>query len=243
MLDFFLNARRALVSQWLRSLPVSELRKIAEERFEGRRFQSACFLGEVVQSGRCLGFPEFVFDADFVSLLKKPERALKALSGAKGCACFLPPEAGILNLEAPSMSTVIEFLSVVPSDMPCIRTGFLSTEFDVWESIALGFNGLCIHARHLDLFEIQFFTEICRDFKMSLVAIAESRETLSRIIESDCPYVGLWGYNVNTFAPDFAALSKMASKVPSTCLKVAFLSGDSHSEVEMLSKMHVSVAF
>jgi hypothetical protein len=241
LLDFFLNARRTVVAEWLQTIPIAELRKIAEERFVARKSVAAPFLGDVAQAGKCVNFPEFVFDEEFRSALHKPVRELSALSDAKGCACFLPPDAGILNLEIGATAQAMEFLAAVPSKIPCIRTGFLSTEFDVWESIALGFNGLCVHARVLDLYEIQLLTEICRDYKTSLIAIADSRETLARVLESDCPYVGLWGYNPNTFAPDFSGLSKMAPKVPSTCQKIAFLPGADAAEMQLLAKMQVGV--
>jgi hypothetical protein len=121
-----------------------------------------------------------------------------------------------------------------------LRTGFLSTEFDVLETVALGFQGLCIHARVLDVYEIQLLTEICRDFRITLVAIADSQETLARVLESDCPYAGLWGYDSKSFAPNFSIVSKLSSKVPSSCYRIAFLPSQPEPQWDVLQGMQVA---
>jgi hypothetical protein len=240
LLDFFLKARRALVEQWSRELPISELRALATENLEQRKLQPSRYLSDVFASKKCTPIPEFVFDCDFQVPLKRAPRKATALPENGACALFLPPEQGLFSLEEESSRTWKEFLNGLSSTQICLRTGFLSTEFDVLETVALGFQGLCVHARVLDVYEIQLLTEICRDYRITLVAIADSQEALARVLESDCPYAGLWGYDSKSFAPSFSLVSKLSSKVPSTCYRMAFLPSEPEPQWDVLHGMQVA---
>ncbi len=242
LLDFFLNARRALVREWTEELPISSLRQIADEEFKLRKHKSHCYLKDFQKSNVCLPLPEFVFDADFRHPLGRIQRGFFSPEAEEvgAVALFLPPSEGILTLDHDSAREWQSFLASMPPKALCLRTGFLSTEFDVLESIALGFGGVCIHARLLDVYEIQLLTEICRDFKMTMVAVADSAATLGRILESDCPYVGLWGYDAHSFTPDFGLISKLAPKIPGTCYRVAFLPSQPEPQWDVLKGMNIA---
>ncbi len=243
LLDFFINGRRSLVQQWQREISIPDLRKLAEERFSHRKMLPARYLGDFLNSKSCLPVPEFVFDSDFRAPLGRSEKSKMECPSAGASALFLPPEEGLFSLGGDSVPLWVDFLSQIPPEVLCLRTGFLSTEFDVLETAALGFHGLCVHARVLDLYEIQLFTEICRDFSMTLIAIADSASTVERILESDCPYVGLWGYDVETFSPQFSLLSKLVPKIPSTCHRVVFLPSTQQVPLDVLRSMSVGACF
>jgi hypothetical protein len=240
LLDFFLNARCALVEQWSRTLPLTELRDLANENFEQRKHLPAKYLSDFFVSQKCVPIPEFVFDAEFQAPLKRPTRPSSNLPESGACALFLPPEQGLFTLDDESANAWRDFLTGNVAHRHCLRTGFLSTEFDVLESVVLGFQGLCVQARLLDVYEIQLLTEICRDFRITMVAIADSPETLARVLESDCPYVGLWGYDPKNFSANFNMVSKLSSKVPSSCHRIVFLPSQPEPQWDVLHGMKVS---
>lgn len=243
LLDFFLSARRTLVREWLREVSISEIRKIAEERFEKRKHFPSLYLGDCIEKKQVLRVPEALFDSEFAAPLGRSVGLAHLPLEPKATALFLPPEQGIFSFAQNASDGKIndwrEFLESLPASSICIRTGFLTTEFDVLETAALGFHGLCVHARMLDVYEIQLLTEICRDFRMTLVAIADSPQAVARVLESDCPYIGLWGYDSQTFEPLLGSLSRLTPKIPSSCYRVAFLPSNPEPQWDILSNLKV----
>lgn len=251
--DFFLDARRSLVTLWQDQLPLSELRQIAEERVLERTGGGAPvrYLGELIGRNAISSIPELVLDPGLARALGRPEPALEGLSEHPVVAALLPPQFGIMSfflqegMEEPGFS--LEDFSVLRNALrpaqQLVRSGFLSSEFDVLESAAFGFHGVTLHARHLDHFQIQYLTELCRDYKMSAVVIADSEATLGRVLETDAPYLGVWGYGARDLMRDFSVFDKLSCRLPSTCVPFAFYPNVADSDRELLRVLGFRAVF
>lgn len=164
--------------------------------------------------------------SDFVTGLSAQQHGVSAI--------FLPPgfdsQAALASAPAPGMGTALtDFLKnhqekslAANHHRLLLRTGVLSHEFEIYESLLLGFGGLVMHAAHLDHFELQYHTEICRDLKMHLILLADSESTLEKILLTDAPYIGIWAYSALDFSSHWRVLQGLAPRIPSTCLKFAF---------------------
>jgi hypothetical protein len=251
--DFFLDARRSLVTLWQDQLPLSELRQIAEERVAERTSGGLPiqYLGERLPRGSLTSIPELVLDPTLARALGRCEPVLEGLTEHKAVAAFFPPQFGIMSFflqegqEEPgfSLEDFSTLRTALQPQQQLVRSGFLSSEFDVLESAAFGFHGVTIHARHLDHFQIQYLTELCRDFKMSAVVVVDSEATLARVLETDAPYLGAWGYTARDLTRDFSIFDRLSRKFPSTCVSFAFYPNVTDSDRQLMQGLGFRAVF
>jgi hypothetical protein len=71
------------------------------------------------------------------------------------------------------------------------RIGFIFDQAELYESAAMGFDGVFLHVGELDIYNLQLFTEVGRELALHIVWICENREHVERVLETDCPNIGL----------------------------------------------------
>ena len=154
-------------------------------------------------------------------------------SSACAAALLLPPGFWLRqNWSASEEPFLLEYAALLKSrNALFLRTGFLSSEFEIHESVLMGFRGVALQAALLDEFQIQFLTEVGRDYKTCLVWAVESEETLKRVLKTDAPYLGIVALPNEKGERNLGLLQRLAPKIPNTCLKIAFLPGAKAHEI------------
>jgi hypothetical protein len=121
-----------------------------------------------------------------------------------------------------------------------IRAGFYQSEWDIYETVMLGFDGLLMYASGLDVFQMQYLTEIARDYQLSLFFILHSKEELKQALETDAPYFVLSAFSPKNFSYDPAFLVKTIPHIPKTASLLAFGSGELQKKQEIFTQMGYS---
>ena len=212
--SFLLRARRRLVHQWQETLPLAQLRSIAEES-RAQMLAPIPFLGEKLPGGEATHIVELCTETELASLIERPTEAKGPL-----LSILTGPEDGLIALGDPSQPLP---RAKYGNQVFLLRNGFFQSEFDVLESAALGYDGICIHAQGLDHYEIQYLTELCRDFRLSLVVWVDSEETVDTALQTDAPYLGINAMHAEDFSDNTIQLTRLAQRIPSTCTRLAWL--------------------
>ena len=95
-----------------------------------------------------------------------------------------------------------------------IRSGFYQDEIDIYESILLGFDGLTLYVSGLDIFQIQYLTEVARDYYFSVFFVIHTKAELDIVLKTDAPYFIFSCYEKKNFNIDMSFLYKTSQFVP-----------------------------
>lgn len=217
-LEFFLKARESFVRLALRYADVEELRSRAE--FLSRSFPGAGYLGTQLRGAPFCEFAVLSEHPEVAKALGVRVTSPSELADARVLSAFEPPAE--LRLELDEQGAQSNVLRELSQNAFVMRYGFFESELDIIESALLGYRGIVFFALRLDVYLLQYLTELCRDFKMSCVLVAESEESLDRILQTDCPYIGLWGRNPGDWQLRWDIFESLASRIPSNCYSFAF---------------------
>lgn len=117
-----------------------------------------------------------------------------------------------------------EFLLNSSTRVHAIRFGFFSQEVEILKTRLLGFHGITLHVDNLDLYQMQYVVEVCRDYKLSCILVVSTTKSLQIALETDCPYIAIWGYGSDvtskTFSSSFAL--EAVRKFPKNCYPFLF---------------------
>lgn len=124
-----------------------------------------------------------------------------------------------------------------------VQFGFFTHESDVLQSRICGFDAITIHADVLDLFEMQYVVEVCRDYRMSCVLVVSNRVSLETALQTDCPYIAIWAYHPETFAFDGAFASESVNRFPKTCTPILFAPALQQLQLQAMHKQNYKLIF
>ena len=159
------------------------------------------FFGELFKPERKVlyGAESSLFDAEGVHA-----------AGAGKMALALCREMGCLNENVALRS----LYSVLLCDFPDLRTLF--------ELAAAGFDACLCSPESLDLSGIQYFTEWCRELRVSLIWLLKAETDVQKIIESDAPYVSFvfdeFKQDENAFAHLLRLRRSLSQEFIATCI-------------------------
>ncbi len=123
------------------------------------------------------------------------------------------------------------------------RTGFYSQEYDIYDSILKGFDGLFIYCDKQDVYQIQLLTEIARDYNFTLIFLAQDKKQLNTILETDAPYIAISGINSASLKQENHNLVQLANLVPKTAKLMAWTKKISPEEKKILHHLGYQVFF
>lgn len=124
-----------------------------------------------------------------------------------------------------------------------IQFGFFTHESDVLQSRICGFDAITIHADVLDLFEMQYIVEVCRDYRMSCILVVSNRNSLENALQTDCPYIAIWAYLSESFAFDNTFASDSVNRFPSACTPILFAPSLQQLQLQAMHKQGYKLIF
>ena len=251
LLEFCIEAQRSVTELQQRLFPLPEMRSQSEKYLEKNWLAlntppagntgGAVALAKFVKKGNFAQAPECILEPEFFKRMAPKNECPGMEAVVQSCettkpeiaACMLPPGFWLReHWTAHEEPLLLEFAQhLARRNALFLRTGFLSSEFEVHESVLMGFRGIVLYATLLDEFQIQFLTEVCRDFKTCLVWAVDSEETLKRVLKTDAPYLSIAALPNEKGERNLSFLQKMIPKIPNTCPRVAVLPGAKPHEV------------
>lgn len=136
-----------------------------------------------------------------------------------------------------------EILLFKPENSFIFRSGFYSQEYEIYDSILNGFDGLFIFCNDQDKYEIQLLTEIARDYLFTLIFVVSNKKQLNTVLETDAPYIAISSLNPITLKQEIQNLIQLANLVPKTATLMAWTKKIDKNEKKLLSQLGYEVFF
>lgn len=222
-----LDAQRQVLSCAREEL--EDVRSKAEERAIKI---SSRFLGSLLGEKKLLEFPVYCFESEVASLLG-------FRSAVTDLENFLPAvmrEGVGFDVEVPGTARDVSELTENQSAF-LLRFGFFESERDVYETVLLGYQGLTVFVRNLDLYQAQYFAEVGRDFKMSVILMVDSIAALETVLQTDAPYIGVWAYQEGTMQLNWDFVLRALESIPTACMPIVFGPNFTDAQKQMLRSL------
>lgn len=123
-----------------------------------------------------------------------------------------------------------------------LRCGFLTQQADIYLAADLGFSAVQIHARGLDLYELQMAVELARDCRLCPIVSAANEDEVEQVIQTDAPHIAL------CYFPDKAAelsarfVQRTLPRIPNNCSKILLAATQTNAEIQLLTKLGFDLA-
>lgn len=135
-----------------------------------------------------------------------------------------------------------DFITRKNENIFTFRTGFFNHEYELYDSILLGFDGIFIYCQDLDKYKIQYLVEIGRDFHFPIIFIVHNKYELQTLLETDAPYLAISGYSALNFSFETSVFFQLASLVPKTANLMAWATKIEESK-QLLHKNGYKIIF
>lgn len=177
--------------------------------------------------------PNYIIDEQFTVLFNSKKSQMTDTISEEMYCLFTSP----LN------ETWQDFLFAKSDSSFIFRTGFYSQEYDIYDSILKGFDGLFIYCDEHDVYQIQLLTEIARDYNFTLIFLAHNKRQINTILETDAPYIAISGINSGSLKQENHNLIQLANIVPKTAKLMAWTKKITPHEKRILHHLGYEIFF
>ncbi|MES2613843.1 MAG: hypothetical protein V4591_00340 [Bdellovibrionota bacterium] len=199
LLEFFLAQQEKITQLQLATQSVDEI-KIQCEKIT--TYKKNTFSQFLQVSNEIKLIPHRILDEDYAKLFMKNSDT------------FLDDSLLFAIFTSPLNDSWKEILACKAEDSFAIRTGFYRNEFDIYQSILFGFQGLTIFVSGLDVFQIQYLTEVAREYAFSLFFVVHDKKELNLVLETDAPYIVFSAFEKKNFSKNTSFLYNLSQFVP-----------------------------
>lgn len=144
---------------------------------------------------------------------------------------------------SPLQNNWLELISSKQESTMLLRSGFFNNEYEIYESILFGFNGMFIFCQGLDKYKIQYLTETAREYFFTLIFIVNNKKELNTVLETDAPYLTISGYSAHTFKVETSIFYQLSSLIPKTTTLMAWSKKLDESKIKLLNEIGYKVFF
>ena len=135
------------------------------------------------------------------------------------------------NVAAQSILTDTSFFGGTMADLmearninqqkPILRKDFIVDGFQIVESKAIGADVILLIAACLTEKELKNYGQLATDLGMEVLYEVHTQQDLNKINDLDDKIIGINNRNLKTFEVDLEHSIKLASQIPTTCLKIS----------------------
>ena len=104
---------------------------------------------------------------------------------------------------------------------PILRKDFIVDGFQIVESKAIGADVILLIAACLTEKELKNYGQLATDLGMEVLYEVHTQQDLNKINDLDDKIIGINNRNLKTFEVDLEHSIKLASQIPTTCLKIS----------------------
>jgi hypothetical protein len=157
-----------------------------------------------------------------LSILAPPEPTLLSLSSERRTASLV-----LLPLDWWTDPKAYEIPLHQHAQKPGVyRLSFVTSERELLETVALGFQGLFAPCGKVDHFELQLLIETARDFFVSFVPMISCHSELKTVLETDSRYVCMGNPVFQTNAEIYTLVKRLRSAIPKSLFSFVSLSSN-----------------
>ena len=231
-MQFFIEQQKKITNLQKHHLSITDIRKKTDECFNKNLIDTSFSfkIEQKINTSSSITIPNYISDEDFSNLFQT-ERDFNAINTSEDLFCLFTSPISIEWKEYKSNNSFV------------FRSGFYTEEYEIYESIIQGFNGLVLYCYSHDVYEIQLLTEIAREYKFTLIFLIHDKKQLFTVLESDAPYIAVSGINSNNFKNDIQNLIKLVSFIPSTARKIAWINKLDPKEKVILQQVGYEIFF
>jgi indole-3-glycerol phosphate synthase len=106
-------------------------------------------------------------------------------------------------------------------ELPLLRKDFIISDYQVYESRALGADAILLISAVLDDIELRDFQELATGLGMECLVEIHDRQELERAVASGAMLIGINNRNLHTFQTDLDTTKELAVHLPSDAVKVS----------------------
>ncbi|MBW1988402.1 MAG: indole-3-glycerol phosphate synthase TrpC [Deltaproteobacteria bacterium] len=216
ILDIILDHKKQEVEAARIRTPLADLKQKALDREPGRGFSL-----RLKEPGR--------FGANIIAEIKRASPSAGSIradldAGAQAGAY----ERG--GAEALSVLTDQRFFSGTPEDLqaaraacllPVLRKDFIVSEYQVWESAAMGADAVLLIVRALDPGFLRHALSLCAEVGLDALVEVHGEEELQTALDAGAALLGVNNRDLSTFTTDLAVTERIAALVPPAVALVA----------------------
>ena len=206
LLKFFLQTQEKITVFKEKKISLQEIKSHALKLSENNR-QSSLNLKSALIKGSSEFIYEEILDEDYKKLFKTYKNSSSISS--KGPSLIFPNLTSSQNCLANKKKNDASFY---------IKHGFFSQEYEIYEAIREEFDAITLYVKQLDHFKIQYFTEIGRDYQISISFIIIDKSDLEKAVKTDCPYLMIFTLEEKTFKEKTHEILDLMSQIPSSFL-------------------------
>lgn len=216
ILNFFLEQQKKLTHLQMNECSLYNKKKLADNYFLRNKFKLN-FNHKIEQKQEkkilnSLFIPHYILDQDFCNLFHTKHKVHENIQKEDIYCLFTSP----LNEDW------LETISIKYEDSMILRTGFFNEEYEIYDSILHGFDGMFIYCQGLDKYKIQYLTETAREYHFTLIFIIHNKNELQTLLETDAPYLAISSYKANNFELDISIFFQLSNLIPKTANLMAW---------------------
>ncbi|APJ04400.1 hypothetical protein [Silvanigrella aquatica] len=231
LLSFFLEQQKKLTLLNSNYFSLSDKRQLAENIF--LRNKTKYNLNHKIENKKYTLIPNYIHDKDFCSLFDTEVNIID-FNNKDDIFCLFT---------SPLHEEWLEKISIKHEDSLVLRSGFFTQEYEIYDSIIHGFDGMFIYCYNLDKYQIQYLTEIGREFHFSIIFIIHNKKELQTVLDTDAPYIAISGYNPHNFSHDSSIFFQLANLLPKTTNLMAWAGLLENSKKTLLNNIGFKVIF
>jgi hypothetical protein len=237
ILEFFLNQQKKLTELQLNDCNLSDKKKLTDNYFLRNQikvnFEHKLEQINKKNSSQTSIIPHYILDPEFCTLFHLKQEQQENIQKEEMYCLFTSP----LHEEW------IETISIKYEDSMILRSGFFNQEYEIYDSILNGFDGMFIYCQGLDKYQIQLLTETAREYHFTLIFILHNKNELNTILDTDAPYFAVSGFKANNFDIDLTLFIQLANHIPKTANLMAWAPKLDDNKKKLLGNFGYKVVF
>lgn len=235
ILKFLLEQQNNINSIFYKNQNVFDLREKCEHHLslKKRNHLFSNYFKNIKETDEIKIINNYIFDKNYLNLIDSKEKA--------------PIESNLECIFGLFTSQLCkkwqEHLILKGDNYFAIRTGFFSNELDIYDSILNNFDGIALFVSGKDSYQIQYLTEIGRDFSFPIIFIAQNKQEVLSILNTDAPYFAIFGFEQENLSPNLKQVLSLYNLFPKTTYPIAFTNNVNKEKVTVLKNLGYKLNF
>ncbi|UCB57670.1 MAG: indole-3-glycerol phosphate synthase TrpC [Candidatus Omnitrophota bacterium] len=207
ILNQIIEEKKREVEEAKRKVSLAELTKKASSVGGLRGFKKA-----ISQAGKLNLIAEIKKASPSKGLLRKdfnPVEIAKSYAASGACALSILTDKKFFQGNLSFLQSVRKAV-----DLPILRKDFIIDEYQIYESVCAGADGVLLIARLLSDEQLKKFCALCARLKLDALCEVHNEEDLDKVLTSGASIIGINNRDLDTFNEDLKTTERLMKKIP-----------------------------
>ncbi len=226
-LKIIIEAKKEQIKQSQKAMPLDEAKEIAKSRSAEKRFidglsrdfDAINIIAEIKRASPSKG--DICPDLDAATMAAAYERA-----GASAISVLTEPQY--------FKGTIEDFKAVRKSvEIPVLRKDFIISEYQIYESAAIGADAILLIVRCLELSQLKDYMKLADSVGLDCLVEVYSKEDVSKAIAAEASLIGINNRNLKDFHTDIKNAMQLTSALKGYQVPVAASGIEGPADIEI----------